>query len=70
MLAEFDAESMKRAGVQAVQETFDHELSAQIEPFDLVDDGRFEIFFYGHFFEFGVWRSEVGIRRSEFKKVL
>ena len=48
MLAEFDAESMKRAGVQAVQETFDHELSAQIEPFDLVDDFGFKIFFDGH----------------------
>ena len=37
MLAELDREAVKRAGVQALQETLDDELRAQIEPRDLAD---------------------------------
>ena len=47
MLAEFDREALKRAGVQALQETLDDELRAQIEPLDLADHLRLQIFFRG-----------------------
>jgi len=45
VFAEFDAEALEGAGVQAVEETFDHKLSPQIKAFDLIDDFRFEVFF-------------------------
>jgi len=48
MFAEFDTESMVGAGVQALHEPFDNELSAHIKPLDLIDHRRLEILFDRH----------------------
>jgi hypothetical protein len=34
--------------VQPLQKALDNELSAQVEPLDLLDDFGFEVFFDGH----------------------
>ena len=47
VLAELDGEAVKRAGVQALQKAADDELCAQIEPRDLANDFRLQIFFDG-----------------------
>src|SRR5262245_21944455 len=45
VLGEFDRESMERRRMQPLQKPFHHKLRAQIQPLDLVDDFRLEIFF-------------------------
>ena len=47
VLAELDRKAVKRAGVQALQKALDDELRAQVEPRDLADDFRLQIFFDG-----------------------
>ena len=48
VLAEFNAETVEWTGMQAVQKPLDHKLGPQIQPFDLVDDFGFKIFFDRH----------------------
>jgi hypothetical protein len=45
VFTEFNAKAVERAGVKSVQKSFDDELGAQVQPFDLIDDGRFKVFF-------------------------
>ena len=47
MLAELDREAMKRAGVESLHEPLHDELRAQIEPRDLTDHFRLQIFLDG-----------------------
>jgi len=47
---EFDGEALKAAGVQALQEAFDDEFGARVQPRDLLNDFGTQIgfgFFYG-----------------------
>ena len=47
MLAELDGEAVIRAGVQAVQKALHDELRPQVQPRNLPDDLRLQIFFNG-----------------------
>src|SRR5690606_4991795 len=47
MLAELDAEAVKRAGVQAAQESLDDESRPQVEPADGADDFGSEVLLSG-----------------------
>ena len=51
---------MKRTGVQSLQKSLDDELGAQIEPLDLIDDFRFEVFFDG-----GHWKVQSPESRAQ-----
>jgi hypothetical protein len=47
MLAELDGKTVERTGVQALEEAFDDELGAQVEPGNLADYVWLEVFFGG-----------------------
>ena len=50
MLAELDRKAVERAGVQPVQKAFDDELRPQVEPRNLPDHFRLQVFFDGGHF--------------------
>jgi hypothetical protein len=48
VFTKLDGEAVKRTGVQPLKEPFDNELRAKIQPFDLIDHFRLEIFLDRH----------------------
>ena len=47
VFAELDGKAVERAGVQSVEESLDDELRTEIEPLDLADDLRLQVFLDG-----------------------